>query len=187
MFARKEQEFLNLNIIVAVNADWGIGFKGRQTIAIKEDRQFFKSMTTGGVVIAGRKTFDAIGLPLPNRKNIILAKSEDFNPDGVVVRRDINEILAEINAEPPEKVFVIGGESVYRAFLPFCEYAYVTKIEAKPESDTFFPNLDEHPDWVVEKIIRAETIAANMSDKSENLRYSIALYRNKQFNREDRN
>ena len=82
-----------MNIVVAVNNDWGIGYKGKQTIVIPEDREYFREITNGGVVIAGRKTYEAIGKPLANRKNIVLTNNKNFKAPGVTVAHSINEAL----------------------------------------------------------------------------------------------
>jgi len=138
-----------MNVIVAVNSDWGIGCGGTQSIVIPEDRRYFKTITEGGVVIVGRKTFEEIGRPLPNRKNIILTRSTGFKADGVVTVNSVEELLSEISHDDPDKVFVIGGGDIYKLLLPLCLYAYVTKLETAPVSDTFFPHLDKMPDWSV--------------------------------------
>ena len=136
-----------MHIIAAVNIDWGIGYNNTQSIVIPEDRRRFKKLTNGGTVIAGRKTFEDIGIPLPNRKNIILTRDKNYMPGGVLITNSVEEILAITAGEDPDKVFVIGGGSIYSIFLPMCSHAHITKIEAMPLSDTFFPNLDKSPDW----------------------------------------
>ena len=179
-----------MNIIVAVYNDWGIGYNGTQTIVIPEDRRHFKEITYGGVVIAGRKTFEDIRAPLPGRKNIILTRDRHFKIPGAVIAHSIDETLALIADEDPDRVFVIGGGSVYKMFLPLCAYAFVTKIGASPLSDTFFPDLDALPEWRPES---SETgtrdhLAASRRlsgegneygfDAGTGVRYSFCLYRN---------
>ena len=160
-----------MNAIVAVNSDWGIGCRGTQTIVIPDDRRRFMKLTSGGTVITGRRTFEDIGALLPKRKNIILTGNREYTADGAVIRHSVNGVLDEIAGEPPERVFVIGGESIYRQFLPMCEKAYVTKIKAAPPSDTFFPNLDELPEW---ELLEQSPVR----EEPENLRYSFTLYKN---------
>jgi len=139
-----------MNSIAAVNSDWGIGYNNAQSIVIPEDRRHFNKITTGGVVIAGRKTFEDIGKPLAHRKNIILTRDKSFKADGVIAAHSVDEALALAADFDTDKVFVIGGGRIYKLFLHMCTYAYITKIEAAPPSDTFFPNLDELNDWVLE-------------------------------------
>ena len=158
-----------MNIIVAANSDWGIGFEGKQTIVIPEDRSFFKKVTDGGVVIAGRKTYESIGKPLPNRKNIVLTRDMSFSAADVIVAHTVDEVLAEIAGEDPQKVFVIGGGEIYKLFLPMCDLAYVTWIKEKTEADTFFPNLDAMSGWSLER--------RSIPYKSGGIEYYIYIYR----------
>jgi dihydrofolate reductase len=139
-----------MNAIAAVYSDWGIGLGGAQTIVIPEDRRRFKALTYSGVVIAGRRTFEGFREPLPKRKHIILTRNHAFLSYGVAIAHSITEALAEIKDGDPDKVFVIGGGDIYRLFLPLCAYAYITKIDAAPQSDTFFPNLDNASGWSLE-------------------------------------
>lgn len=173
-----------MNIIVAVNSDWGIGYKGTQSIVISEDRRRFKQLTEYGVVITGRRTYEDFHRPLPNRKNIILTHDSSFRADGAVVRHSVSDVLDEISSDDPEKVFIIGGGGVYEAFLPYCTVAYITKIEAAPLSDTFFPNLDEMTDWRKEKVIGTFEHAMNETSGVRScgehgpvIRYSFCIYR----------
>ena len=160
-----------MNAIVAVNSDWGIGFGGTQTIVIPEDRRRFNTLTDGGVVIAGRKTFEDYCKPLKNRKNIVLTHDRSFKAAGVIIAHSIDAVLAEIVDYPTDKTYVIGGGEIYRQFLPICSYAYVTKIEATPLSDTFFPDLGALPGWSL------EIESGAMSDKT-GIKYSYNVYRN---------
>ena len=139
-----------MNIIVAVYSDWGIGYNGTQPVVIPEDRRRFKELTSGGVVIAGRKTFECLPAPLPDRKHIVLTRDSAFTADGVSIVRSVAGLAAEIKGFEPDKVFVIGGGEIYRLFLPFCACAYVTRIDIAPLSDTFFPDLDNTPGWSLE-------------------------------------
>jgi len=159
-----------MNAIVAVYSDWGIGFCGKQQIVIHEDRRFFREMTGGGVVVAGRKTFEEFPGPLSNRKNIILTQDRSFSADGVIIAHSVDEVLAKIAGDATDRVFILGGGVVYRLFLPMCAMAYVTKIEAAPPSDTFFPDLDKLPAWSLGQ--RGST------NESEGIRFSYNLYRN---------
>ena len=157
-----------MNVVVAVNSDWGIGYNNSQSIVISKDRSHFKKLTDGGILITGRKTFEDLGRPLPNRKTIVLTRDKKFNAKGVIAAHSVDEVLLKISDEDTGKVFVIGGASVYNLLLPMCSIAYVTKIEAAPPSDTFFPNLDEMPEWRLED--QGESLT------SGNVRYSFNRY-----------
>ena len=160
-----------MNIIVAVYSDWGIGCNGRQPIVIPEDRRFFKDMTSGGVVIAGRRTFEAFAGPLPNRINIILTGNKEFKAEGIVAVRSVTEALAVTSGYNDDMIFIAGGGYIFKLFLPLCVYAYVTKIKASPTSDTFFPDLDALPGWYIEK--------EGGVNESGGIQYSFNIYRNK--------
>ena len=136
-----------MNLIVAVDQNWAIGKEGDQLIYIPEDLKRFKALTTGHPVILGRKTLATFpgGRPLKGRANLILSTTPGYQVEGATVYPDIQSLLAEA----PEDAFVIGGESVYRALLPYCDTAYVTKIHAEFPADRFFPDLDEAPAWTV--------------------------------------
>ena len=160
-----------MNIVVAVNSDWGIGYGNTQSIVIPEDRRHFQKITKGCTVVAGRKTFEDFGRPLPNRKTIIMTRDRSFKVSGAIAAHSIDEVLAIISDEDTEKVFIIGGGSVYKQFLPICTHAYITKIESAPQSDTYFPNLDESPDWHIET--QGEPV------ESKGIRYSFNIYMKK--------
>jgi dihydrofolate reductase len=158
-----------MNIIVAVNANWGIGFEGKQTVVIPEDREYFREVTDGGVVIVGRKTFESIGKALPKRKNIVLTNNKDYSAPGISVAHTIAEALKMVPKNNSHSAFVIGGYEVYTQLLPWCTHAYVTKIGDISKSDKFFPDLDKSPEWEILSIgdIRA----------SNGIPYSFDLYR----------
>lgn len=137
-----------MNLIVAVDKNWAIGKGGDQLCYLKEDLKRFKELTSGHTVILGRKTLATFpgGRPLKNRDNLILSRNSDFQAEGARVFHDVESLLAAAPADS----FVIGGGSVYAALLPYCDTAYVTKIDhAFPEADIFFPNLDADPAWRV--------------------------------------
>ena len=175
-----------MNAIVAANLDWGIGFGGMQTIILPEDRRNFRKLTYGGVVIVGRRTFEQLRKPLDNRKNIVLTRDRSFNADGVIISHSVGEVLNEISGDDPDMVFVIGGGDIYRQFLPLCNYAYVTRIEAAPPSDTFFPDLDALPGWSLEHRQYANEVETEFESPhcssfrnyiGEKIRYSFDLYK----------
>ena len=159
-----------MDLIVAVYDDWGIGKDGTQPIALSTDRKFFREMTRGAMVIAGRKTIaDFPGQkPLPGRVNVALTRS-DMEIPGFTVCRSPEEAV-EL-AKTAEKAMVIGGGSIYRQMLPFCDRAIITKVHVTPESDTFFPNLDENPQWEL-----AETV---QSGEENGIAYEMCIYTKK--------
>jgi len=140
-----------MNVIAAVDNNWAIGCKNQLLVRIPNDHKMFRQMTTGKVVVLGRKTLETFpqGLPLPNRTNIILSKSVDYKVKDAVVVHSIEELLEELKQYNSEDVFIIGGESIYRQMLPYCDTAHITKIDHAYDADSYFPNLDEAAEWKV--------------------------------------
>lgn len=140
-----------MNMIVAVDENWGIGNKNDLLVRIPADHKFFREETTGKVVVLGRKTLDTFpqGMPLKNRTNIILSKNKDYKVKDAVVADSIESLLKELEKYPSDDVYIIGGESIYEQMLPYCSTAHVTKIEHAYESDAFFPDLDKLSDWEI--------------------------------------
>ena len=136
-----------MDAIVAVYSDWGIGEKGTQPVVLSADRKLFRKLTEGAAVIVGRKTLEDFphGKPLKNRRNIVVSR-QNIEIEGAEVVHSLEEAVALVGEDP---CFVIGGASVFRQFYPVLDRVYVTKISLCPESDSFFPNLDEAPDWVL--------------------------------------
>ena len=157
-----------MELIVAVYDDWGIGCCGTQPIALSVDRKFFREMTKGAMVIVGRRTIaDFPGQkPLPGRINVALTRQNMEIPGFTVCHSP--EEAAELT-KSAEQCFIIGGGSIYQQMLPYCDTAYITKVHVTPESDTFFPNLDEMEDWYV-----AERM---MSGEENGIGYEMLLYK----------
>lgn len=156
-----------MDAIVAIYDDWGIGANGTQPVAVAADRRFFRNTTKGATVIVGRKTLQDFpgGRPLPNRRNILLTRQE-LHMEGVEVAHSTREALELAGGD--EKVFVIGGGSVYAELLPLCSRVYVTRVHAIPDSDTFFPNLDADPGWKMTQVLE--------SGEEYGVRYEMCVY-----------
>ena len=140
-----------MNIIVAVDKNWAIGKENKLLVSIPADMKFFRSTTTGKVVVMGRKTLESFpnGLPLKNRTNIVLTKDKNYKVKDAIIVHSIEEALEELKKYASEDVYVIGGDSIYAQMLPYCDVAHVTKIDFAYEADAHFPNLDEDPDWEI--------------------------------------
>lgn len=140
-----------MNMIVAVDKNWGIGCDNKLLVSIPADMKFFRETTSGGVVIFGRKTLETFpgGQPLKNRINIVITRNKDYNVKGATVVHSIDEALKAAEAYNSEDVYVIGGDSIYKQMLPYCDVAIVTKIDYAYEADTYFPNLDNDDAWVM--------------------------------------
>ena len=157
-----------MELIVAVYDDWGIGCCGTQPIALSADRKFFRETTRGAMVIAGRKTIgDFPGKkPLPGRVNIALTRGNPELPGFTICHSPEEAVEMEKTAE---RCFVIGGGSVYRQMLPYCTGAYITKVHCTVACDTYFPDLDRDPDWVVSEVL--------MSGEENGIGYEMLYYK----------
>ena len=159
-----------MELIVAVYEDWGIGRDGTQPIALSADRKFFRETTRGAMVIAGRRTIEDFPgkKPLPGRVNIALTRSGAEIPGFTVCGS--SEEAVELS-KTAQRAFVIGGGSVYRQLLPYCDTAYITKVHCTIDCDTWFPNLDEDAQWYL-----AETL---QSGEENGISYEMLLYKRK--------
>ncbi|MBC5745670.1 dihydrofolate reductase [Lachnospiraceae bacterium MD308] len=147
-----------MNVIVAVDKNWAIGKDNRMMWSIPADMKFFRETTKGNIVIMGRKTLESFpqGQPLKNRVNIVITRKKDYKVKGAVIVHSVEEAVKEAKKYEGE-LFVIGGESIYRAMLAYCDTAYVTKIDHAFDADTYFPNLDEDKEWQMITISEEQT------------------------------
>ena len=159
-----------MELIVAVYDDWGIGRDGTQPIALSADRKFFRETTRGAIVIAGRRTIEDFPgkKPLPGRINVALTRTPKEIHGFTVCTSP--EAAMEL-AKSADRCFVIGGGSIYRQMLPYCDAAYITKVHVATESDTFFPNLDQAPDWILKEVLQ--------SGEENGIPYEMCLYTRK--------
>ena len=162
-----------MNIIVAGDKNWGIGKDNKLLVSIPADMKFFRETTTGNVVVMGRKTLESFpgGLPLKRRTNIVLTKDVNYQVKDAVLVHSVEELLQEVKKYDSENVYVIGGASVYRQLLPYCDIAHVTKIDYAYEADSYFPNLDEDPQW--------EVTASSEEQTYFDLEYTFVKYQRK--------
>lgn len=139
-----------MKLIVAVDKNWGIGNNGNLLAHIPLDMKHFKEKTMNNLVVMGRKTLESFPgkKPLINRTNLVLTRNTSYSANGVEIFHSIEELRERIVGH--DNVFIIGGGEIYREFLPYCDEAIVTYIHEKFDADTFFPNLDENPNWYLE-------------------------------------
>lgn len=135
-----------ITVIASVAANRVIGKAGGQPLYLKEDLARFKQLTSGGVVVMGRKTFEAIlkklGKPLPNRTNIVVTRQKDFSFPGCVVCHSVEEALGEAE-KTGKQIFVIGGAQLFEQTLPLAERLELTEIHEELDGDVFFPAFDK--------------------------------------------
>lgn len=138
-----------MNLIVAVDNNWAIGLGGGLLVRIPNDHKNFRQETMGKVVVLGRKTLETFpqGMPLGGRTNIILSTDTEYKVKDACVVHSKEELLEELKKYNDNEVYIIGGASVYDMMLPYCDVAYVTKIDHNYEADAYFPNLDSMEDW----------------------------------------
>ena len=143
-----------MNAIVVVDQNWAIGREGDLLFSLPTDMKRFRSLTLGGTVILGRKTLGSFpgGKALPGRRNIVITRNVDFDREGCEVASNLDAALEIAADTEDDKLWIIGGGSVYTALLSHCKRVYLTKVDAVAEdADTFFPNLDKLPAWEVER------------------------------------
>ena len=160
-----------ISAIVAVDNDWGIGFNGDLLEHIPADLKYFKQLTSGHTVVMGTNTWNSLPKkPLANRSNIIISSAQRLIMCQNTLRLHMEDII-EYFKYTKDEVFIIGGGSIYKQLLPYCEKVYVTKINKSHENIvTYFPNLDELDEWT-------------LGESSEVYEYNDFTYQFCQYNR----
>lgn len=157
------------NIIVAVAQDGAIGRGGDLLWHIHDDMVFFKNTTKGHPVVMGRKTWESLQVkPLPKRENIVITTNKNFTFEGVTVLNRVEDVknLPDYDNE----VFIIGGGTIYKEFIPLCEKLYITRVfNNYPDADTFFPEIKPEQ-WL------EESKSEIFTDKESNLQYQFITY-----------
>jgi dihydrofolate reductase len=138
-----------MRILASVDKNWGIGKDGSLLVSIPEDMKLFREETMGNVVIMGRKTLESLpnNSALDGRINIVLTKNNSFKARNVEICHSVEEVLEKVKEYPDREIYVAGGESIYRQFLPYCDEADLTMIDYEYDADTHFPNLDSDKEW----------------------------------------
>lgn len=135
---------MKISLVVAAATNNAIGKDGKMPWHLPNDLRHFKNVTWGMPVIMGRKTFESMGKPLPGRKNIVVSRQPGFRPEGAVVVKNLEDALFVAKEADANEVMVAGGGEIYKALFDKAQRIYLTRVEAEPEADTFFPPL--HPD-----------------------------------------
>ena len=134
---------MRVSIVVAAARNGVIGRDGEIPWRLPDDQRFFKTVTTGHCVVMGRKTFEGLARPLPDRRNYVLTRGPGPGIPGVEVFRDLASAIASARENGEHECFIAGGEDVYREALELADRVYLTRVEAEPEGDTHFPAIDE--------------------------------------------
>lgn len=142
------REWRMIRAIVHADRQWGIGKGNDMMFSLPKDMKFFRETTLGHAVVMGGNTLRSFpnGKPLKNRVNIVLSRGQVR--DDCIIVRSYEELKNEMKRRENEDIYVIGGGEVYRVLLPYCHEALVTKVDAVGGAETFFPDLDAHPDFV---------------------------------------
>ena len=161
---------MKITLVAAIASNNVIGKENSLPWNIPEDLKRFKQMTSGHTILMGRKTFDSIGRPLPNRQNIVMTKDKNFEQEGIKVINDFDEAL-ELIKESNEDVFVIGGSKIYELFEPVANSLAITRILKDFEGDAFFPDIN----WELWQIEKEE----NFFDEKSNIECKLIEYSKK--------
>lgn len=152
-----------MNIIVAIANDNIIGGDNKLLWHLSDDLKRFKRLTVGNTIIMGRKTYESIGKALPNRKNVVITRDENYKLNDAEVINDIDEIKSYND----DNCFIIGGGEIYKQTLIYATKLYVTKIHEDFEGDTIFPEIDDN--WIIEN-------REDKFDEKSKLNYSYIEY-----------
>ena len=138
-----------MNLIFSADRNWGIGRDNQLLFRVKEDMAFFRAMTTGKVVVMGRKTLASLpgAKPLPHRDNIVLTRNSSFEQPGVAACASLPDLFALLSGCSDDNIFVIGGQEIYTQLMPYCGLAYITRFDAVGDADSFVPNFDADANW----------------------------------------
>jgi len=160
-----------VNLIVAIDENWAIGYKGDLLIRISGDLKYFKEKTLNQNVVMGQVTFESLPgkKPLKSRTNIVLTLDKNFYAEGISICYNIQQVL-DLALKSEKETFIIGGESVYKQFIPYCQKAYITKIFHKFEADKFIPDFVNTPDW-------AQVEQSEVFINEDGLKYQFLLYK----------
>ncbi|WP_316802829.1 dihydrofolate reductase [Pedobacter nototheniae] len=155
-----EPKKTSLSIAVAVGENYAIGKNNQLLWHMPADLKFFKQTTSGHTVIMGRKTFESVGKPLPNRRNIVITRDTTLKIEGVEVVNSLDEAIS-ISKDEEKDVFIVGGAEIYRQALPKTDTLFLTTIHHNFDADTFFPEIDRN-EW---KVLSSEPHKADEKNK----------------------
>lgn len=159
-------------IIASADKNWGIGKDNRLLVQIPGDMKRFREMTMGHIIVMGRKTLESFpgGMPLQGRMNVVLTKNPDYCVKNAVIMHDMGSLVDFLQKQEAE-VFVIGGESIYRQLLKYCDMAYITRIDHTYSADAYLPELDREEEW--------EKVSESEEQTYFDLEYTYVVYRRK--------
>lgn len=151
-----------ISILVAMDKNGLIGKDNDLPWRLPNDLKYFKQLTTNHIILMGRKTYESIGRPLPNRTNVVLTRNESFHSEGCQVVHSVEEVQQLFNEESKQEIFVIGGSDIFKLLLPYTDRLYITKIDEIFEGDTYFPEIN-YDNW--------NLVSREQGEKDENNPY----------------
>ena len=162
-----------MKAIVCADRNWGIGYHNRLLVSIPHDARFFQQQTEGKVVVMGHHTLDSLpgGKPMAGRTNLVLSGLPDLQVRGAEIVHNRAELFRRLKQENPDDIYVIGGGKVYELLLPYCDTAYVTRVDESYQADTWFPPIDYMPEWQKEEESEEQTYF--------DIAYTFCTYRKK--------
>lgn len=160
----------NLILIASADRNWGLGKDNKLLKRIPEDLKRFSDLTRGNVIIVGRKTLESFKdkKPLPDRINIVLTRDKGYRCEDAIIVHSIDELFHEIE-KFDKKVFVCGGETIYKQLLSYCELALITQIDEEYEADTYLVNLEKNSEW-------KKTVAGEWQESRAEVRFRYVEY-----------
>lgn len=132
-----------LSLIVAADEDNGIGKNNELLCHLPADLKYFKQKTSGHHIVMGRKTYESIGRPLPNRVNLVVSSDTSFKAVGCTVINNLKDAIEYARAQNETELFITGGGTIYTQAITNADLIYLTRIHAQLNADTFFPHMDE--------------------------------------------
>lgn len=152
--------------IVAISENNVMGIDNKLPWHLPGELAYFKKITTGNTIVMGRKTYDSIGRPLPNRQNVVVTRQKDFMAEGVTVINDLEAYLKNIT---DENVFIIGGAEIFKIAFPYFDALYITEVLHNFEGDTWFPDFNKN-EWKLKSESEIQT------DEKSKINYKYLVY-----------
>lgn len=159
------ENYYDISIVVAVSLNGVIGNEGKIPWKLKSDLDNFRRLTSGKIVVMGRKTYESIGRPLNKRRNIVLTSNKDYRADGCETAASVMQVLDLIE---DNETFVIGGQEVYRQFMPMTSRMYVTTVQCYAGGDTYFSFDPDDWNFQESRLVRAK--------EGDDLDYNYSIY-----------
>jgi len=156
---------MKVSMIAAIaSGNRALGKNNELIYHIPEDLQRFKKLTSGHIIIMGRKTFESIGKPLPNRTNIVITHDKTYSTEGIIVVHSLDEALRLVQLKGDDEAFIIGGGQIYQEAIGRADKLYLTIVEGNPDADTFFPDYSEFKKVVFEQFHESDSLKYKFLD-----------------------